>query len=132
MNRAIGGIVTLVLVLGAGASPPAPAQAPTKEADAPFRLQCASASAKFLPKGNAAVGDVKFVLEVDPAAKRVSMDGDKRKATIDKYEISFRSADGPIVSISRSRKTFRVVVPIKDAGEDSRQYVMYEGSCKTV
>lgn len=69
-----------------------------------------------------------FALRVEPSAQRVSVDGDKRKATINKFEIWFRSADGPVISISRATGTFRLIAPI-DGAEDSRAYLLYEGSC---
>ena len=48
---------------------------------------------------------------------------------IDAHEIWFKGPDGNVLSISRSTKTFRVVVPINGA-EDSRQYLLFEGPCK--
>ena len=69
-------------------------------------------------------------LDVDPAGKQVTVDGtDKRKATIDKFEVWFKNPDGNVISISRSTKTWRLVVPIEKA-DDSRKYLYFEGDCK--
>jgi hypothetical protein len=91
-------------------------------------MDCASKSTKFLPKGNAAAGSLKFSLQADPAAQSVSVEGEKRPGKIDKYEIWFEASAGAIVSISRMTKTFRVVFPI-EGGADSRRYLLHEGTC---
>ena len=125
-----------LLALGLAAVTPAEAQQAANEgneADPKFKMQCASGSTRFLPKGNAGVGNMQFALDVDPAAQQVTIDGLKQRAIVDKFEISFRTTEGPILSISRTTKTFRYVAPIKNAGsDDSRQYILYEGSCQTL
>ena len=111
---------------------PAHGQAPAAKAtaDPPFMVQCASNSTRMLPKGNAGAGKVEFEVRVDPAAQSVTVEGgEKRKATIDQYEVWFKASSGDVISISRSMKTFRLVVPIKEA-EDSRKYLLFEGPCK--
>ena len=101
------------------------------EADEPFRLQCTSTSTRYLPKGNAGVGDMRFALRVDPAAQQVTLEGERRRASVNAFEVSFRTVEGHVLSISRSARTFGYVVPIKDAGaDDSRQYILYEGKCE--
>ncbi len=118
-------------LLGACIATNAHAQAPvSKEADPAFRMQCQSRSVKSLPRGNAAVGNIKFALHVDPAAQQVIVDiTDKRKAAIDKFEVWFKAPDGNVISISRSTKTWRLVVPIEKA-DDSRKYLYFEGDCQ--
>ena len=126
----IRGVRALLWVLvGAGMITAVQAQAQAaKDRDPPFKMDCVSKSTKFLPKGNAAAGSVKFSVEVDPAAQSVSVEGAKRPGKVDKFEIWFEAATGNIVSISRTTKTFRVVSPIKD-GSDSRRYLLHEGAC---
>ena len=99
--------------------------------DPPFKLHCEGRSVKFLPKGNAAVGTVKFDVEADPGTQKVSMDGDKKSpAGIDKFEVWFHAADGADVSISRTRHTFALVKNLGSHGGDSRLYILHEGVCK--
>jgi len=102
---------------------------PAKPADPPFKMECASASVKFLPKGNAGVGSLKFTIEVDPAARKIRVGGEDRPSAWDKYEVWFKTPDEQVVSISRSTGTFRYVAPIK-GGSDSRLYLLFEGTCK--
>lgn len=131
MIRTLGmpAIVGLGIALTAHAQAPAPKEA---AADAPFKMQCQSRSVKQLPRGNAGVGDIKFDLDVDPAGQQVTVDGtDKRKATVDKFEVWFKTPDGNVISISRSTKTWRLLVPIEKF-DDSRKYMYFEGDCKVL
>lgn len=126
----------ITLALGLAAAPFMASQAQqgsvdNDEAGARFRMECASGSTRFLPKGNAGVGNMNFTLDVDPAAQQVAIDGQKQRAKVDKFEISFQTPSGPVMSISRTTKTFRYVAPIEGASrDDSRQYIMFEGTCR--
>ena len=125
-NYAIAALCSLTLATTAHPQAPAPKSA---AADAPFKLQCKSRSVKQMPRGNAGVGNVAFDLEVNPANQEVTVDGtEKRKATIDPYEVWFRTSDGHVISISRGNKSWRLVVPI-DKVDDSRKYMFFEGTC---
>jgi hypothetical protein len=85
---------------------------------------------KQLPRGNAGVGNIKFDLAADPAAQQVTVDGtDKRKATIDKFEVWFRRRTATSSASRARRKTWRLVVTI-DKVDDSRKYMYFEGDCK--
>ena len=72
-----------------------------------------------------AAGPIGFTERRNPAAPRIA----QRKATIDKFEVWFKAPDGNVVSISRSTKTWRLVVPIEKV-DDSRKYLYFEGDCK--
>ena len=119
------------LLLAAGL--PVSAQQPPQTPEPAFKMQCVSTLTRMLPKGNAGAGSVDFTFEADPAGQRVTVKGEKRAAKIEKSEISFRGANGPMVSINRATGKFHIVDPIRDADpSDSRQYVYYEGNCKKV
>jgi hypothetical protein len=102
------------------------------EADAPFKWRCASTSIKALPKGGAGAGGTDFTVAVDPAAKSVTVNGDKKYAAkIDPYEVAFSAGGDHSVSISRSMKTFGMIVVVTGlpSGEPP-VFLFYQGPCK--
>ena len=108
-----------------------PSLAQDKKPEAGFKMHCTSDTTKTLPKGNAGAGKVDFVAEVDPAGQSVTIEGKKRPAKIDPTEIAFGGSEDAVFSISRSRKTFGMVGPIKGLpNDDSRKYLYFTGTCK--
>ena len=108
-----------------------PSLAADKAADPAYKMRCTSTSTKSLPRGSAGAGSIEFTVEVDPAAQSVVVDGKKRSAKIDQYEVAFADGDSSSASISRSMKTFGVVVSIDAVPHgDSRKYLYYQGKCK--
>jgi hypothetical protein len=66
-------------------------------------------------------------------AKAWPIDGKKRSAMVDANEVAFSLSDDSAASISRSMKTFGIIVPIKGVpSEDSRKYLYYQGTCKAL
>jgi len=121
-----GSLLTAALLLAS-----APVFAQDKKADPAFKWRCTSSSTQMLPKGNAGAGKLEFVAEVDPAGQSVSIEGKRRPAKIDAVEIAFGGADDAVFSISRSRKTFGSIMPIKGVpNDDSRKYLYFKGECK--
>jgi len=125
MNRSAAFVSTIVAMVLVTQSSFAQA------ADPAFKFNCVSNSIKALPNGRAGAGKTEFFVEADPASQTVTINGNKKyKAKIDKIEVAF-AADDHSISISRSMKTFGMIVPVTGlASGEPGVYLYYTGECK--